>query len=99
MKCQGKFIFKCIEKKEGGEFVNQKGQKVVYDPTFQVKVDEIIDGKTEERIFKFKASNKELANNFEKFNVYDKVIIDFNIELYKTSVKLVPCNVYGTEEG
>lgn len=98
MKCQGKFVFKCIEKKDGGEFVNQQGQKIVFEPTFQVKVDEFVNGKIEERSFKFKSSNKELANKFEEFQPYDNITIDFNVELYKASVKLVPCEVNYTNE-
>lgn len=98
MVCSGNFIFKCIEKKDGGEFVNQQGQKITFEPTYQIKTDEVLDGKTEERIFKFKASNKVLAEEFKNLGIYDKVKIVFNVELYKNSVKLVPCEVCYTEE-
>lgn len=98
MKCQGKFVFKCIERKDGGEFVTQQGQKITFEPTYQVKVDENVDGKIQERIFKFKQTNKSLAQEFEELNVYDSIEIDFNVELYKNSVKLVPCGVHYTEE-
>lgn len=98
MKCQGDFVFKGIEKKEGGEFLNQQGQKITYDATYQVKVDESVDGKIQDRVFKFKQTNKELASKFENFSVYDNITIVFNIELYRNTVKLVPVDVYYTEE-
>lgn len=98
MICSGNFVFKEIEKRDGGEFVNQQGQKITFDPTYQVKVDENVEGKIQERIFKFKQTNKTLAQKFEDLKTYDSISIDFNVELYKNSVKLVPCEVYYTEE-
>lgn len=98
MVCSGNFVFKGIEKRDGGEFVNQQGQKITFEPTYQVKVDENVDGKIQERIFKFKQTNKVLAQEFKEINVYDSIEIDFNVELYKNSVKLIPCEVHYTEE-
>ena len=40
MICKGLFIFKNIKRKDGGEFVNQQGQKVSYKPSYEVKFDE-----------------------------------------------------------
>lgn len=94
----GNFVFKEIEKRDGGEFVNQQGQKITFDPTYQVKVDENVEGKIQERLFKFKQTNKALAQKFEELKTYDNISIDFNVELYKNSVKLVPCEVYYTED-
>ena len=98
MVCSGNFVFKGIEERDGGEFVNQQGQKITFEPTYQVKVDENVDGKIQERIFKFKQTNKVLAQEFKEINVYDSIEIDFNVELYKNSVKLIPCEVHYTEE-
>lgn len=98
MVCTGHFVFKGIEERDGGEFVNQQGQKITFEPTYQVKVDENVDGKIQERIFKFKQTNKALAQEFKGINVYDSIEIDFNVELYKNSVKLIPCEVHYTEE-
>ena len=98
MICSGNFVFKEIEKKDGGEFINDKGHKITFDPTYQVKVDENVEGKIQERIFKFKQTNKALAQKFEELKTYDSISIDFNVELYKNSVKLIPCEVYYAEE-
>lgn len=93
MKCEGEFVFKGIEQKEGGEFVNDKGQKIAYNPTYQIKLDEITNSKVEERTFKFSHQNDALANKFKALKLYEGVIVSFDIELYKTSVKLVPTDV------
>lgn len=93
MKCEGEFVFKGIETKEGGEFTNERGQLIKFSPTNQIKLDEIVGTKTEERTFKFPVENKELAEKFKKLKIYENIIIEFNIELYKTSVKLVPIDV------
>lgn len=98
MQSRGKFVFKGIEERPGGEFVNDKGQKIKYDSTFQVKVDEFVEGKPEERLFKFKKDNTYLADKFKELSIYDKVLIDFNIDLYKTSVRLVPIEVINVTE-
>lgn len=93
MKCQGDFIFKGIEKKDGGEFTNDKGQKIVFKPTYQISLDEIVNGKAEPRTFKFPVENQLLADKFKSLKIYNAILVDFNIELYKTNVKLVPCDV------
>lgn len=93
MNCEGNFVFKGIERKEGGEFVNNNGQKITYNPTFQIKVDEITGTKIEERTFKFSADNRQLYDKFKSLKPYENIIISFNIELYKTSVKLVPIDL------
>lgn len=93
MQCQGKFVFKGIEEREGGEFLNDKGQKIKFAPCYQIKVDEMVEGKVEDRTFKFSIDNKYLFNKFKNLEIYDNVSIDFNVEIYKTSVKLVPIEV------
>ena len=49
MKCNGKFVFRGLGKKEGGEFINERGIKVKYDASYVLKLDEEIDGKAYER--------------------------------------------------
>ena len=93
MKCEGEFVFKGIETKEGGEFTNERGQLIKFSPTNQIKLDEIQGTKTEERTFKFPIENKPLAEKFKSLKLYENVVVAFNIELYKTSVKLVPIDV------
>ena len=93
MKCEGEFVFKGIETKEGGEFTNERGQLIKFSATNQIKLDEIVGTKTEERTFKFPVENKPLAEKFKSLKLYENVVVAFNIELYKTSVKLVPIDV------
>lgn len=93
MKCEGEFVFKGIETKEGGEFTNDRGQVIKYSPTYQIKLDEVVGTKTEERTFKFPIENKPLAEKFKTLKLYENVIVAFNIELYKTSVKLIPIDL------
>lgn len=93
MICQGEFVFKGIEEREGGEFVNSQGRVIKFDESYIVKVDEIIDNKAQEQNFKFKKSNKKLAEDFKAFKMYDDILITFNVDLYKSSVKLTPIEV------
>ncbi len=98
MKCEGDFVFKTIEQKEGGTFVNDKGQEISYNPTFQIKVDEVSGTKIEERTFKFSHDNRKLWDKFKVLDIYEKVVIVFEVEIYKTSVKLVPVDVISEHE-
>lgn len=93
MECKGNFIYKGIEKTDGGEFTNDKGQVIKYVPMYKVKVDEKKEDTVEERVFKFSSDNNYLASKFKELSLYDKVQIDFKIELYKTNIKLVPEDV------
>ena len=98
MKCEGSFVFKSIEEKEGGEFVNERGQKVSYNPTYRVTVDDCLGDKIVSRTFKFPKGNATLFDKFKRLNPYDNVIISFNVELYQSSVKLVPLDVICEQE-
>lgn len=98
MKCEGDFVFRGIETKEGREFTNDKGQLIKFGATNQIKLDETVGTKTEERTFKFPVENKPLAEKFRHLRLYSNVVVDFNIELYKTSVKLIPTDVYCEDE-
>ena len=93
MECKGIFIYKGIEKTDGGEFTDDKGQVIKYFPMYKVKVDEKNGDTVEERIFKFSLDNNYLASKFKEFSLYDKIQIDFKIELYKKNIKLVPEDV------
>lgn len=98
MKCEGRFIYKSIERKEGGEFTNDKGQVIKYNPTYAVKVDEVRGDKIIDRIFKFPETNQELANKFKQVNPYEDIIIAFDIEIYNSNVRLLPIDVICEKE-
>ena len=98
MICEGNFVYKGIEKRDGGEFENDKGQLIKFDSCYQVTVDEIQDGKAEERKFKFPIKYSSLYEQFKSLKLYQSVIISFDVELYKTNVKLVPTDVVCEQE-
>lgn len=98
MKCEGEFVFKGIEAKEGGEFTNERGQAIKFNPTYQIKLDEIVGTKTEERTFKFPIENKELAEKFKILKIYENILVQFKVDLYKSSVKLIPIDVICEQE-
>jgi len=93
MKCEGSFIYRGIEEKEGGEFINNNNQKVKFDPTYQVKVDEEVENNIVERKYKFSRSNVELAEKFKRLKPYTKIIIAFDITQYNNNFKLIPTDV------
>ena len=93
MKCEGNFVFKSIEKREGGEFTNERGKSIKYEPTYRVVVDEILNNKIIQRFFKFPCSNTTLFEKFKNLHAYDDIVLAFNVELYQSSVKLVPYDV------
>lgn len=93
MKCEGNFVFKSIEKKDGGEFVNDKGQSIKYEPTYRVVVDEIVNSKIVQRMFKFSSKNTALFEKFKNINPYESIVIAFDVEVYQSSVKLTPYDV------
>ena len=93
MKCEGNFYFKGIEEKKGGEFTSSSGQKIVYSPTYQLKVDEVINEKAVERTFKFSHKNNELFNKFRTFKLYDNILVAFDIFVFKNQIRLIPIDV------
>ena len=51
MNCLGKFKFKGLNQKDGGEFTNSRGEKLTYKPSYQLKLDELSENGVNERIF------------------------------------------------
>lgn len=93
MKCEGNFIFKGLGERAGGKFINEKGREVTYSSSNVIKVDELLNGKPVERIFKFSKEDTTLEENFKKIDLYADVTIEFDIRIYKNSVNLVPIDV------
>ena len=99
MQCEGNFIFKAIEKRDGGEFTNDRGDKITYDDYYRITVDEVKGDKITQRFFKFPIKNKALFEKFENLKPYEDILIVFDIELYISSVKLVPVDLVVEHEG
>ena len=90
MKCKGEFIFRGIERKDGGNFINEKGETISYKPSYRVKVDEQTESGLKERIFKISEEENQLINDFQTLDIYQKIIMTFDVALYGTKVSLVP---------
>lgn len=93
MKCKGEFIFRGIERRDGGNFINDKGETISYKPSYKLKVDEQTENGLIERIFKISEEQTQLINFFQTLDNYSKIIILFDITFYGTKINLVPEDV------
>lgn len=91
MKTSGEFKFKSIEEREGGEFVNERGQKIKYDGKYVIKLDEQSeDGKINDRRFSIDKKDIDLINQFKSLPTYSDVKIEFDVRIFNSQVRLVP---------
>lgn len=93
MKCEGNFIFKGLGERSGGKFTNNQGREITYTSSYLIKLDELVNGKPVERIFKFSKDDFELKDKFSKIDLYTDVTVVFDIKVYKNNVSLVPIDV------
>lgn len=93
MQAKGKFIFKSLERKDGGEFVNEKGQNVKFDASYQLKVDENNDGVINERKLKVSQKNDALIQKLMKKNPYDSIELICEIQMYGSMAKVIPVDL------
>ena len=93
MKCQGRFKFKSLEEKQGGEFINGKGETIKYNPSKALKVDEITEKGIYERIFKVALDNTEILNGLQNVKPYDDIIIEFDVIISSLSTRLIPVRI------
>lgn len=92
MKCRGKFKFKGLTKRDGGEFKNSKGEMVPYKGSYSLKVDELTQEGIFERIFKV-ALDSPLVGELENRELYSDIILDFDVKFYSSGISLVPTAV------
>lgn len=90
MNCKGNFVFKGVEKKDGGTFTDDKGKDVKYDACYLLKVDEIIDGKANDRRFRIALDNKNIVETLKNVSLYTAITITFDVVIYATRVRLIP---------
>lgn len=90
MKCKGRFVYKSLMKRDGGEFTNDKGEKIVYEPSYVIKCD---DDEGNERRLKFPVTNEKLANKLRELSPYTQVIIEFDVALYSSNARLIPIDL------
>ena len=93
MKAVGEFIYKSIEKRDGGSFTNERGQAVTYSESYLLKVDENKDGKIDERRLKIPKDNEILVQKFMRLDPYTRVKIEFDVQFYNNNIKVIPVNL------
>lgn len=76
-------IYKGIREVKAGSFQNEKGDTINYKESYRIRFDQTISGLPKETELKI---TKELALNLAKnFQLYDKIVINFNIIVYNSS--------------
>lgn len=90
MKGSGIIIFKSIENRDGGKFVNDRGQEIKYQSCYILKADEIVNGKIYDLRFKILEENKTLINNLKTLESYTKIDIKFDVDCSGSFVRIVP---------
>ena len=90
MKGSGTVIFKSIESRDGGKFVNDRGQEITYQMCYIVKLDEIVDGKIKDLKLKVAEENKTLISNFKTLKPYTEIDLKFELDFSGANVKVVP---------
>lgn len=86
-------VFKGVSKRDGGEFINDKGVKISYDPSYILKFDEDVNGDIVERRLKFPVTNKTLYNKLNPLEPYSKIILVCDVQLYTGNAKVLPIDI------
>lgn len=98
MKAIGEFVFKGLEKRDGGEFTNDKGQAIKYNSSYVLKVDEVFEGSIDERKFKIPTDNTSLVDRLKGLKPYDKIKLECDVKLYANSAKVVPVAIVDSKQ-
>lgn len=86
-------VFKSVNTRDGGEFTNDKGEVIKYDPAFVIKFDETVDNQIIERRLKFPITNKQLEKKLRELEPYSKIVLVCNVELFSGNAKLTPIDM------
>ena len=90
MKCQGKFKYRGLERKEAGSYIGKDGIKRDYKAKYHLKLDETTEDGIVERVFKVELDSP-FVPKILSIKPYEDFIIQFNINIYKNgSVSLIP---------
>lgn len=92
MECKGKFKFKQIVRKDGGEFTNDKGQVIQFKESYALSVDEMTENGIYERKFKI-AVDSPLVQDLLIKKPYSDIAITFDVQFYGNSIKAIPIAV------
>lgn len=86
-------VFKGVSKRDGGEFTNDKGEKISYDPAYVLKFDEDVNGEILERRLKFPLTNKTLYNKLSPLESYSKITLVCDVQLFSGNAKVTPVDL------
>lgn len=86
-------VFKGVSKRDGGEFTNDKGQVVQYEPSYVVKFDETVNGEIQERRLKFPITNNALKHKLSELEPYSKFTLLCDVQLFSANAKVVPMDM------
>lgn len=86
-------VFKGVSKRDGGEFTNDKGEVIKYDPSFIIKFDEDVNGEIIERRLKFPITNKALEHKLKEVEAYSKIVLLCDVQLYSANAKVLPIDM------
>jgi len=86
-------VYKGVSKRDGGEFTNDKGEVISYEPAYVVKFDEDVSGEIKERRLKFPITNKNLYNKLKEIEAYSKICLVCNVELFTGNAKVTPVDI------
>lgn len=93
MQCKGDFIYKSVEKREGGTFTNGNGQDINYDMAYILKVDEVTQNGIYERKLKIDKSNNTLLTKLGQLKPYDHITLLCDIVLYGANARVIPIDL------
>lgn len=93
MKANFEVVFKSVEKREAGSFVNDKGEEIKYDSSYVLKFDEIVDGIINQRTLKFPTVNEVLYSKLSNLKPYDKIVLEVEVLLFDRGARVVPVDV------
>ena len=86
-------VFKGVTRRDGGEFTNDKGEVISYDPSFVVKFDEDSNGEIMERRLKLPITNKNLEKKLKETEPYSKITLVCDVQLYSANAKVLPIDM------
>lgn len=92
MKCQGKFVFRGIERKDAGVFKNERGEEIAYKESYVLLLDENTENGRKERKFKI-AIDSPIIKDLQGKKLYEDIILEFDVTIYSSRVALVPVAV------
>ena len=93
MVCKGEFVFRGIEKRDGGEFTNDKGELIKYQDAYVLKVDEDTTNGIFERKLKVNKDNSVLLNKIKNIKLYDRICLICDVQFYGSGARVIPVDI------